>query len=70
MEVQAKSGSDFGSVAESVDSRKRSKLITVAQTYLAKHGAENRDWRIDVVAVEVDGRGMATVEVVRNTVES
>ena len=70
VEVRTKSGRAFGSAAESVNYRKRGKLIAVAQTYLAKRGAENRDWRIDVVAVEVDSQDMATVEVLKNAVEA
>ncbi len=70
VEVRTKSGRAFGSAAESVNYRKPGKLIAVAQTYLAKHRAENRDWRIDVVAVEVDGQNMATVEVLKNAVEA
>ena len=70
VEVRTKLGRAFGSAAESVNFRKRSKLITVAQTYLAKQGTENRDWRIDVVAVEVDGQDIAAVEVLKNAVEA
>lgn len=71
VEVRTKSGRAFGSPAESVDARKRSKLAATAQTYLAQHRAENRDWRIDVVAVTVDGRDdTAAVEVIRNAVEA
>jgi putative endonuclease len=70
VEVRTKSGRAFGSATESVNYRKRGKLIAVAQTYLAKRGAENRDWRIDVVAVEVDSQDMATVEVLKNAVEA
>lgn len=70
VKVRTKSGRAFGSAAESVNYRKRGKLIAVAQTYLAKRRAENRDWRIDVVAVEVDEQNMATVEVLKNAVEA
>ena len=70
VEVRAKSGPAFGSAAESVNARTRSKLALVAQTYLAQHGAENRDWRIDVVAIEADSRDMAAVEVFKNAVEA
>lgn len=33
------------------------RLVTLAQTYLAQEGLDDVDWRIDLVAIEVDGRG-------------
>ena len=70
VEVRTKSGPSFDSPAESIDARKRRKLVAVAQTYLAQHGAENRDWRIDVVAVEMASGGPTSVDVVKNAIEA
>jgi putative endonuclease len=43
---------------ESVGPAKAARLRRLAYAYLdAQGGAPERDWRIDVVAVEVDGRG-------------
>jgi len=42
----------------SVGTHKARRLADLAQTYLAESGAGNdRAWRIDVIAVEVDGAG-------------
>ena len=33
------------------------RLVALAQVYLAQEGLDDVDWRIDLVAIEVDGRG-------------
>jgi putative endonuclease len=53
VEVRTRRGDRLGTPEESITPRKRARLIASAQTYLAEHGQTDRDWRIDVVAVEV-----------------
>jgi putative endonuclease len=50
VEVRAKTGGDFGTPEETVDSRKIQKLIRNAESYVY-YQEEERPYRIDVVAV-------------------
>lgn len=44
---------------------KARRLVALAQAYLAQAGLDDVDWRIDLVAVELDGRGaMARLDVI------
>ena len=57
VEVRAKSSRMFGTPEESVNRRKKQKLIAVSQHYLQTHEPQPPSWRIDFVAVELDNRG-------------
>ncbi len=57
VEVRTRHGDRLGTPEESITPAKRAKLIAAAQTYLDEHGQTDRDWRIDVVAIEVGTRG-------------
>ena len=70
VEVRTRRGAGFGSPEESVTQDKRSHLVAAAQEYLQANDAEHRNWRIDVVAVELDPRGrFIRLDVVENAVE-
>ncbi len=55
-----RAGSRLGTPEESVTPRKQARMIEVAQTYLQEAGLDDAAWRIDVVAIEVGGRGEVT----------
>jgi putative endonuclease len=57
VEVRTRRGDRLGTPEESITPAKRAKLIAAAQTYLAEHEQTDRDWRIDVVAIEIGSRG-------------
>src|SRR5512141_1831506 len=57
VEVRTRRGDRLGTPEESITPAKRAKLIAAAQTYLDEHGQTDRDWRIDVVAIEIGPRG-------------
>lgn len=59
VEVRARRGGPPGAAAESVGRAKRARLARLAYSYLAETGDE-RPWRIDVVAVELDASGRVT----------
>jgi putative endonuclease len=59
VEVRTRSGQAYGTPEESITPRKQAKMVEVAQTYLQVTGEEEADWRIDVVAIEVDRSGNA-----------
>ena len=63
-------GNALGAPEESITPRKRLRMIEAAQAYLQANQAEDREWRIDLVAVEMgfDGR-LQRVDVLQNVVE-
>lgn len=70
VEVRARRGDRFGTPEESITPIKRAKLLEVAQTYLDEHAEQDREWRIDVVAVELSPHGeLLRIDVIENAVE-
>lgn len=57
VEVRTRRGDRLGTPEESITPAKRAKLIAAAQTYLDEHSQTDRDWRIDVVAIEIGTHG-------------
>jgi putative endonuclease len=56
-EVKLRRSDRYGTPEEGVTPRKLARLALAAHSYLAEHGLEEADWRIDVVALELDRRG-------------
>ena len=56
-EVRTRRGREFGTPEESVTPAKQQRMIDVARTYLAEHDLNDVDWRIGLVAVEMDRAG-------------
>jgi putative endonuclease len=70
VEVRTRRGDRFGTPEESITLAKRAHLIAAAQAYLQAHSLQDRDWRIDVVAVAMSDRGqLERVDVVENAIE-
>lgn len=58
VEVRTKTGAAFGTPEESITQRKKNKLVTCALAYVAAHPElQEAEWRIDVVAIELDEAG-------------
>jgi putative endonuclease len=69
VEVRARRGDRLGTPEESITPAKQAKLVELAQTYLQETGQTDQDWRIDVLAVEVGGRGeVKRINLIRNAV--
>lgn len=69
VEVRLRRGDEWGTPEESVTRAKQARLVQVAETYLAERENWDADWRIDVVALELDRRGvLQRLEVVRDAV--
>ncbi|HVC20543.1 MAG TPA: YraN family protein [Vicinamibacterales bacterium] len=66
VEVKARSGSDYGSGADAVTVWKQRHILRVAEEYLASRGLSDTPCRFDVVVVQWEGEGRATVEVIRS----
>lgn len=57
VEVKTRHGRSAGLPEEGLTSRKAARLAELAQLYLAEHTVGPLDWRIDLVAIELDSRG-------------
>lgn len=57
VEVKTRRGRGFGTPEEGVTSHKLRKLFELGQHYLLAHDLDDAAWRVDLVAVELDGRG-------------
>jgi putative endonuclease len=71
VEVRTRRGEGLGTAEESIDRAKQTKLIALAYAYLEATGVpDDRPWRIDVVAVNIDSAGrIAGLEHIRDAVE-
>ena len=70
VEVRTRRGDRLGTPEESITPAKRARLIGAAQTYLDEHAEADRDWRIDVVAIDIGPHGeVVRCEVIENAIE-
>ena len=68
VEVRTRRGGALGTPEESITPAKQARLISLAEAYVQVHDWPG-DWRIDVVAVEMDRRGrLLRVEQYENAV--
>jgi putative endonuclease len=56
VEVRTRRGRSLGSPEESITQAKQARLITLSEAYIQANDWEGQ-WRIDVIAVEMDPRG-------------
>ena len=56
VEVKTRRGREMGTPEEGLTIQKSQKLVELAQSYLLEHNLD-ADWRIDLVAVELDNTG-------------
>jgi putative endonuclease len=69
IEVRTKTSLQFGSPEESVTAVKQARLRRLAMQYLQQRDKLPREWRIDIVAVELDGKGKTSrIELIENAV--
>jgi putative endonuclease len=57
VEVRTRSNPDFGTPEESINQAKKERLIASALTYTTTHQDLPPQWRIDVVAIELNDKG-------------
>lgn len=63
VEVRTRRGGGTERAFESIDERKRDKLIALAQAYLSAYRCDEQvEWRIDVIAVGWDRDGTSRLE--------
>ena len=54
VEVKTRHGHAFGTPEEALSAHKAAQVMQLAQIYLSEHAVESVDWRIDLVAIELD----------------
>jgi putative endonuclease len=57
VEVKARRSQAYGFPEESITRSKQEKLIQTANAYLGSTGKQEADWRIDVVAIDMEEDG-------------
>lgn len=69
VEVRTRRGRRGPTPEQSITPAKQARLIELARTYLYEYDLTDTQWRIDFVAVEMDGRGvLQRVQLIRNAV--
>ena len=58
VEVKTRRGRAFGAPEEALTPHKAQKLMELGQQYIADEDLDDVNWRIDLVAVELDERGL------------
>jgi len=58
VEVKTRRGREFGAPEEALTAHKARKLMQLGQLYMAEHELDDINWRIDLVAIELDGSGL------------
>jgi putative endonuclease len=57
VEVRTKTSTKLGTPEESITPAKTQRLVALAQTYLQSHENLPAQWRIDVIAIDMDRQG-------------
>lgn len=57
-EVKTRQSTAFGSPEESITPRKGQRLIDLGVQYCDDHALDDVEWRIDLVVIEIDSRGI------------
>ena len=55
VEVRTRRGVQYGTPEESITAAKARRLVATAQEYLQEHGQDHAGWRIDLIAIRLDG---------------
>ena len=70
VEVRTKASTAYGTPEQSISATKQSHMAATAYEYLQANNAEDRDWRIDFVAVEFGPDGKPSrLDIIENAVE-
>ena len=72
VEVRVRRGDALGTPEESLTARKRARLLAVAEQFLERHpDYGDCAWRVDLVAIQLDGTGrLERMEVIKGAVEA
>ncbi len=71
VEVKPRRGDSYGRPEDAITKSKAGRLVQVAETYLQEHQLSDVDWRIDVIAIELDSKGkFLRLEQIENAVNN
>ena len=71
VEVRTRSNQRFGTPEESITPAKADRLVAVSEEYFNRSQIVDADWRVDLVALVLDGSGNVTrMNVIENAVEA
>lgn len=69
VEVKTRRGDNYGRPEDAITPAKAQRLLRVAESYLQEHKLGDVDWRVDVIAVELDRSGrLLRIDQVENAV--
>ena len=69
-EVRTRRSREFGTPEESITKRKQAHLSAAAHQYIDSKGWTTRDWRFDLVAIELGPRNvLKRFEIIENVIE-
>lgn len=66
IEVKARTSNNFGTAIEAVNSRKQAKIRQVALYYICTIGGPERNYRFDVVTVNIQENKVIQLELIKN----
>lgn len=66
IEVKARTSNNFGTAIEAVNSRKQAKIRQVALCYISNIGGTQRNYRFDVVTVNIQENKVIQLELIKN----
>ena len=66
VEVRTRRAATVDTALESITPRKRQRMLTAAQLYLAQNELDSADWRIDVIAVALPRSSAPLIEHLEN----
>lgn len=70
VEVRTRRSVQYGTPEESVTAAKARRLVATAQDYLRQRGQEGVEWRIDLIAINLDGdRRVQEIAHIRHAVQ-
>jgi putative endonuclease len=65
VEVRTRRGQAYGMPEESITPRKLARMVTVAETFVYEQDWQG-DWRLDVIAIQAEGKRVASIEWYQN----
>jgi putative endonuclease len=70
VEVKARTSNRYGEPAEAVTLHKQTRVVAIAEDYLARHRLRQARCRFDVVAISFGARGQPVVEVFQDAFQA
>ena len=69
VEVKTRRGGQSGDALAAITASKRQRLISAAYEYIARHGLDDPEWRVDAVAVTIKADGSEQIAHVEDALD-